>query len=820
MHTLEQFSLQIEQDQIAVVTLDVAGESMNVLTQKTIDEINTLLNQIEKNQDLQGVIITSGKPDSFIAGADINMISACRTLDQTEQLARAGQAIFARVEQSRIPFVAAIHGICLGGGLEFALACHYRVGTDDDKTQLGLPEVKLGLLPGSGGTQRLPRLIGVQNAMDMMLTGRQVRARKALKMGLLDDLVPQSILLETARKLIRGDLSKCGKKTNPVMKLVESNTFSRNLMFDQIRKKVEKQTGGHYPAPIRIIEVVKAGLDNGLMQGYQAEARGFAELSHTPQSFQLRQLFLATDEQKKEFKQQAKIAETLQKVTVLGGGLMGGGIASQVALKADLPVRIKDIREEGILAALNYSYKLLDKKRQRGFIKSPQLQKEMQKLSGTVDWTGVSRSDYVVEAVFEDLELKQQTLSEVEARCDNKTIFASNTSSIPISEIAANAKRPENVIGLHYFSPVEKMPLVEIIPHAGTSEKTLATTIAFARRQGKTPVVVKDSAGFYVNRILTLYINEAANLLVEGEPIECIDAALKKFGFPVGPLKLIDEVGLDIGTKILPVMSEKLGPRFDMPEALQILVDDGRKGRKNKRGFYNYQSLPWYKKLVRKPSVADESVYNLLKIDPAQTMNPEEISQRCLAQMLNEAARCLQEGVISSPRDGDIAAVFGIGFPPFLGGPFRYIDSIGVDTLVEQLQTYQVRYGSRFEPAQILLDYEAKGCSFYSSAHSEDAERATETKQPDEDIDVRTDSSVDDNTIAKAAAIKTQAEPEIEDSKTNEQAESLVDQQVGHHDGDEKLENANLHAPVHADPEAQTTKPSNEEDGEHRKKPS
>lgn len=719
MNTLEQFSLRVDSDQIAIVTLNVPSESMNVLTQKTISEIDTLLNEIEKNRDLQGVIITSGKADSFIAGADINMISACQTLDETEELSRQGQAIFARVEKSHIPFVAAIHGICLGGGLELALACHYRVVSDDEKSQLGLPEVKLGLLPGSGGSQRLPRLIGLQNAMDMMLTGRQVRAQKALKMGLVDECVPQSILLDTAAKLIVGKLEKKPVKVNRLMQLAEQNTFSRNLIFDQIRKKVERQTGGHYPAPLRIIEVVKAGLDNGLVQGYQAEARGFAELSHTPQSFQLRQLFLAGDQQKKEYKKQSEDVLAVNKVCVLGGGLMGGGIASQVALKAGFPVRVKDIREEGVLAALNYSYRILNKKRQRGFISTAQLQKQMQQVTGCVDWSGVSRSDIVVEAVFEDLQLKQEMLAEIEKRCDENTIFASNTSSIPISEIAANAQRPENVIGLHYFSPVEKMPLVEIIPHQGTSEETLATTIDFARKQGKTPVVVKDSAGFYVNRILTLYINEAANILLEGEPVDVIDQALTRFGFPVGPLKLIDEVGLDIGTKILPVMEEKLGKRFALPEALEKLVEDGRKGRKNKRGFYQYSKQPWYAKFTHKRSPVDESVYRLLKIDPAQTLNLEEISQRCLAQMLNEAARCLQEGVIASARDGDLAAIYGIGFPPFLGGPFRYMDSMGIDNLVEQLQSYQVRYGSRFEPAQILLDYEAQGCSFYTRSAQE-----------------------------------------------------------------------------------------------------
>ncbi|WAJ71314.1 fatty acid oxidation complex subunit alpha FadJ [Catenovulum adriaticum] len=715
MNKLQHFSLSIEADNIAIIRLNVPDESMNVLSRQTMQEIETLLDEIEKNNSIQGVVLTSGKPDSFIAGADVKMISSCKNAEESEELARSGQSIFARIEKSSIPFVAAIHGICLGGGLEFSLACHYRVATDDEKTQLGLPEVKLGLLPGSGGTQRLPKLVGVQAALDMMLTGKQVRAKSAFKMGLVDDLVPKSILLDTAKKLALCGFSKRkAPKQKAWVKALEKNSFGRGILFDQALKQVEKKTHGNYPAPKRIIEVVRIGIENGTVQGYLAEAKGFGDLSQTPQSFQLRQLFLATTDHKKSQSERIKAASNIEKVAVLGGGLMGGGIAHVSATKAKLPVRIKDIKEEGILQALRHSHELLDKKVKRRFIRKSVAQKQMNLLTGSTDYASFSQRDIVIEAVFEDLALKQTMLQDIEQECKADTIFASNTSSLPIADIASNAKRPENVVGLHYFSPAEKMPLVEIIPHSQTSEKTIATVLDFARKQGKTPIVVKDCAGFYVNRILAIYINEAAQLLMEGEPIDVIDNSLVQFGFPVGPLKLLDEVGIDVGTKIIPILESAYGERFTPPSGLDTILADDRKGKKNKKGFYNYhQQNKWLNKVKPAP-VIDESIYDLLNLDAAQSLNQEEIAERCLVQMLNEAARCLEEGVINSPQDGDIGAIFGIGFPPFLGGPFRYMDTYGIANLVERLQSFQLRFGDRFAPAQILLDYEVENKLFYS----------------------------------------------------------------------------------------------------------
>ena len=426
----------------------------------------------------------------------------------------------------------------------------------------------------------------------------------------------------------------------------------------------------------------------------------------TPESYQLRQIFFATTEMKKETGADGVKPDSVKRVGVLGGGLMGGGIAYVTAAKAGIPARIKDIAEDGIRHALHYSYERLDKKVKRRHMRRAELEKTMLMLSGSLDYSGFERTDVVIEAVFEDLNLKQKMVADVEEHADESTIFATNTSSLPITQIAAKAKRPEQVIGLHYFSPVDKMPLAEIITHPGTSDKTIATTVSLAKKQGKTPIVVKDGAGFYVNRILAPYMNEAARLLLAGEPIEHIDKTLVKFGFPVGPITLLDEVGIDVAAKVAPVLVKELGDRFEAPEAFEKLIDDDRKGKKNQKGFYQYG-----KSVKGKP--VDTSVYSLLDIDPNESKSADEIIDICLLPMLNEAAYCLQEEIIRSPRDGDIGAIFGIGFPPFLGGPFRYMDSQGLETIVNKLEKLAAERGERYTPAPLLKQMLENGWNFY-----------------------------------------------------------------------------------------------------------
>jgi 3-hydroxyacyl-CoA dehydrogenase/enoyl-CoA hydratase/3-hydroxybutyryl-CoA epimerase len=703
------FTMDVKDNGVAVVTMDIPGETMNTLRAEFAPQVREVLAEVRGNSAIKGLVFISGKKDNFIAGADISMLDKCASEAETQALAQTGQEVFAEIESFDVPVIAAIHGPALGGGLEFALACHQRVCTTDDKTALGLPEVQLGLLPGSGGTQRLPRLVGLQKALDMILTGKQLRPKQALKMGLVNDAVPQSILLDVAMKMaLAAKVKKGSAKLNLMGKALENTSVGRKLLFEQAEKQTIEKTRGNYPAAEKILEVIQVGADKGFTKGLEIEAKRFAELCMTDESKALRSIFFATTAMKKETDFEGAEPQEIKKAAVLGGGLMGGGIAHVTVNKANVPTRIKDISHEGITHAMKYGYDLLNKKVKRRFISYADMQAKMNMLSGSTDYVGFSDADIVVEAVFEDLELKQKMVADVETHCKESTIFATNTSSLPIHQIAAKAARPENVIGLHYFSPVDKMPLVEVIAHEKTSPQTIATTVAFARKQGKTPIVVKDGAGFYVNRILALYMNEAANVLLDGEPIEHIDAALMDFGFPVGPVTLLDEVGIDVGAKISPILQKELGERFEAPTAFEKLLQDERKGKKNSKGFYQYNS-----KQKKGNREVDSSVYSLLKITPAQKLNREEVAERCVVQMLNEAVRCLDEGIIASARDGDIGAIFGIGFAPFRGGPFRYMDNMGIANLASKLTSYQQRFGDRFAPCDLLVKMAEEDKTFY-----------------------------------------------------------------------------------------------------------
>ncbi|WP_394495954.1 3-hydroxyacyl-CoA dehydrogenase NAD-binding domain-containing protein [Shewanella sp. ENK2] len=489
--------------------------------------------------------------------------------------------------------------------------------------------------------------------------------------------------------------------------MLESTSATRDIIFDQAAKQVLKKTQGNYPAPAKIIDCVKQGMNKGMIKGLEVEASHFAELVMSSESEALRSIFFATTEMKKETGADGAEPRKVNKALVIGGGLMGGGIASVTTTKAKIPARVKDINEKGLSNALAYAYKLLAKGVKRRHMTPAVRDNLMALMTTTTEYKGVKDADIVVEAVFEDLALKHQMVKDVERECHKNTIFASNTSSLPIGQIAEAASRPENVIGLHYFSPVEKMPLVEVIAHKTTSPETIATTVAFARKQGKTPIVVQDGAGFYVNRILALYMNEAAQVLLSGEKVESLDKALVKFGFPVGPITLLDEVGIDVGAKIAPILTQELGERFKAPDAFDKLLGDDRKGRKNGKGFYQYGNKKSKAKLV------DESVYQVLGVNNQSTGSGSDIAMRCVVQMLNEAVRCLDEGIIASARDGDIGAIFGIGFPPFLGGPFKYMDSMGIANLVSKLRQYQQQHGDRFEPCERLVNMAESGSTFY-----------------------------------------------------------------------------------------------------------
>ncbi len=699
------FQLARRDDGIAVVTIDVPGGNQNTLKAEVFGETDELLDRLMQDVNIQGVVFISGKPDSFIAGADINMLKSLQTATEATDLSRAGQRLFDRLENFKAPVVAAIDGACLGGGLELALACHGRVCTDQPKTVFGLPEMQLGILPGGGGTQRSLRLIGISAALGLLLTGKHVNAQKARRLGLVDDVVPTSILLPTAIDLVKKlqHNRAAARKANNLLSVrgltqlaLEGNPLGRRALFQK--------------APLRIIDCVETGASQGFKKGLEAEAVGFGELAVTPQARQLMNLFFASTALKKD----SGVADAhiqprpVRKIGVLGAGLMGAGISYVTTDKAQTPVRLKDKELAGLNRGLAHIDRLIQKRLQRRALTPFEAGQTRRRVTPTLDFSGFQNVDLVIEAVFEDLNLKQQMVADVEAHCPPTTIFATNTSSIPVARIAEAAQRPENVVGMHYFSPVEKMPLLEVIAAPQTALEVVATAVEFGRRQGKTVIVVQDGAGFYVNRILAPYMNEAGYLLNEGVAIDAIDQALTQFGFPVGPFALLDEVGIDVGSKIGPILHAAFGERMKPSGSAEKLLADGRYGRKNKKGFYLYEGV----KSGEKP--VDKTVYAVLGVDGAKVIEASEIVERCVLVMLNEAARCCAEGMIRSPRDGDIGAVFGIGFPPFLGGPFRYADSLGIAALVEKLQQYRQRLGERFAPAEVLTQMAQEQRSFYA----------------------------------------------------------------------------------------------------------
>lgn len=710
---------------IAIITFDLPNEPVNKLNRDIKDELTQLLDRIERDKNVRAAILLSGKPDIWIAGADIEEFQAFKTAADAERLSREGHALLDTLERMRVPIIAAIQGACLGAGVEIALACRYRIAADDPKTVLALPEVQLGLIPGAGGTQRLPRLVGLTAALDMILSGKSVRGKKALKIGLVNELVHPSILRRIA--LARAKDIADGKKPQSLRSrgvrslLFDRNPAGRAIVFRQAREQTLAKTKGKYPAPLAALEAVAAGY-SGKARGYRSEARLFGEMAMTEVSRQLIFLFFATTALKKDsgVGGPAGPLRQIRKLGILGSGFMGAGIAS-IALQQGTMVRLKDADHARVAKGFAAVSSVLKERLTRHQITPKQFDDYISLLGGTIEYSGFGNVDLVIEAVFEDASVKHQVIREVEQFVKPDTIIASNTSTIPISTIAEASSRPGRVLGMHFFSPVHKMPLLEVITTSRTLPEVTASAVAYGKKLGKTVIVVNDGPGFFANRILFPYLNEAGLLLDQGVPIESIDRALMNFGFPVGPITLVDEVGLDVGTKAGKVMAEAFPDRLMPAKSFQAVVAAGRYGRKSKKGFYLYDDNG-------KKGEVDQSVYALylpggipLPSKPSPKAEPgapapvpeSEIIQRATLAMLNEAARTLEEGIIRSARDGDVGAVYGIGFPPFRGGPFRYMDSLGIAAVIEQLEELNSRFPGRFAPAQMLLDLAHNNGRFY-----------------------------------------------------------------------------------------------------------
>ena len=703
------FRLEIEEG-IATIWIDSQKDKMNIVSPSLIRDFENVFKEIETNEDIIGAILISAKKD-FIAGADIKSFKGEKVGD-FQPFSRKGHELLQKIEDSKKHIVSAIHGTCYGLGVELSLACNSRVCSNDSETKLALPEVKLGLLPGGGGTQRLPRLVGLQASLDMMLTGKNIFPSKAKRIGLVDEVVHQSKLHKAAKKIvlsiIKNNFQRKKVKKSFTVKLLDGTSLGRSIVFSQAKKTVRRLTKGNYPAPIEIIECVKIGLQKGLNAGYEAEVIKFEELILSNVSSALRNLFFTTTEKKKNpYKVDLK---NTQKIGVIGAGFMGEGI-TEVSINSGMDVLLKDLDDEMIHQARKNIWKNLNRKVKRRQMSKVSAKTTAQKAVGQLDYKGFNNIDVVVEAIVENMTVKKKLIKELESICKDDFIFASNTYSLPLTEMSEEAKKPENVVGMHYFSPVTKMPLLEIIKTNKTSEQAIATCYEIGKRQGKTCIVVNDAPGFYVNRILCPYLLEALILIEEGVRIEQIDKALKNMGMPVGPVVLLDEVGIDVGVHVMSgnmtdLIKDRDGIKlnYSMPK----MLEDGLSGRKSKKGFYNYVK----KKGKVKKGKVNEGVYKYFDSPTAKKISDKEITDRCILILLNEAVWALEEGIIESVTDGDIGGVFGIGLLPWSGGPFSYMNQTGISNIVDKMKHYQNLYGNKFQPRPMLIKMVEKNEKF------------------------------------------------------------------------------------------------------------
>ncbi len=725
MTTYKNFTVETDSDGIALVTWDMPDKSMNVFTQEVMDELEAILDSVTADDAVKGAVVTSGK-STFSGGADLTMINGMFDLIRQEKATNpqgAAKMIFDQVgrmswlyrklETSGKPWVSAINGVCMGGAFELSLACHGRVAADSDAVKMALPEVKVGLFPGAGGTQRVPRLTNQQEALMMMTTGQNLSPKKAKSMGLIHEIAPPDALIAAAKKMILDGLKPVQPWDEKGFKLPGGAIWSPQgaQLWPAVSATLRKQSYGNYPAAYAILKCVFEGLQVPFDTGLRIEQRYFTEILQTPEAFAMvRSLFVSLQELGKGARRPAGVEKTsFTKVGVVGAGFMGAGIA-YVTAKAGIPVILIDRDQEAADNGKAHSEGLVAAAVKKGRMKQEDADKLLSLITPTTDYAALEGAELVVEAVFEDQGIKKAVTEAAEAELKEGAIFASNTSTLPITGLAKNSKRPDDFVGIHFFSPVDRMMLVEIILGEQTGDKALAVALDYARAIKKTPIVVNDTRGFYVNRCVMRYMGEAYSMVVEGIPPAMIENVAKMAGMPVGPLALNDEVAIDLSQKINRATIADLGEGAVDPrhvELIDTMVDEhGRHGRKNGKGFYDYPEKPAKKHLW--PGLKD-----LYPQQAADDISVQELKNRFLATIALEAARTMEEGIVTDPREADIGSILGFGFAPYTGGAISYIDSMGVAEFVAMCEGLAVEHGSHFEPTPLLKEMAAKGETFY-----------------------------------------------------------------------------------------------------------
>jgi 3-hydroxyacyl-CoA dehydrogenase/enoyl-CoA hydratase/3-hydroxybutyryl-CoA epimerase len=699
------FTLRVGSGGLATLVFDVPGKRANVFTTEVGAELEALLGELAGRSDIEVLVLLSGKEDIFIAGADVQEILAVEDPAAAEAGSRRGQAMFDAWEALPFPTVAAVRGTCLGGGTELALASTYVAISDRPDLRIGLPEVKLGILPGWGGCVRLPRRVGIAAALDMILPGKAVPGRRAFKMGLADALLPDAQFLALVRDFAlerRGKRERREERPDLKEMLLERNPLGRRVLFDQARKRTLQETRGNYPAPLRAIEVVRIGIEDGKQAGLDAEARAIGELATSPVCKNLVHVFLRMEAAKKTPLAPGGQARPVDEVAVLGAGVMGGGIAHLVSAQAGIPVRMKDIQPEALATGMAHAAERFGKEVARHRLEEAEAKRRMALLRPTLVYDGLAACDLMIEAVVEKMEVKQAVFAEAAAQLPAHCVLATNTSSLSIDEIGAELPDAQRVVGMHFFNPVHRMPLVEVVVGTATSADAVETVAAFARRLGKTPIRVANRPGFLVNRLLGFYMVEALWLLHEGQRIEDVDRAMVAWGMPMGPVALIDEVGIDVAVKVAHVLAEAFPGRLPLPAWADALPSPDRLGAKTSRGLYRYED--------GRRTTPDPAVYATIP-DGGRggAADPSRLVDRMVLRMVDEAARCLAEEVVATPDELDLAMVLGTGFPPFRGGLCRWADRQGVGRLVVELERLAAAVGERFEPSYALREAASAG---------------------------------------------------------------------------------------------------------------